>query len=87
MASPISFIEGFFMSESIVQALLTEREGYLQRGRMDRVAEVDKQLAFYGIAVSKPSKVERAAAPVEVATVEVEAERAVAKPAARKRKV
>jgi hypothetical protein len=87
VASPISFIEGFFMSESIVQSLLFEREGYVQRGRMDRVAEVDRQLSFYGIAVSKPTKVERAAAPVEVAAVEVEAERAVVKPAARKRKV
>jgi hypothetical protein len=87
VASPISFIEGFLMSESIVQALLTERDGYIQRGRMDRVAEVDRELAFYGIAVSKPSKIERAAAPVEVAAVEVETERAVVKPAARKRKV
>jgi hypothetical protein len=87
VASPISFIEGFFMSESIVQSLLFEREGYVKRGRMDRVAEVDRQLAFYGIAVSKPTKVERAAAPVEVAAVEVETERAVVKPAARKRKV
>jgi hypothetical protein len=87
VASPISFIEGFFMSESIVQALLTEREGYLQRGRTDRVAAVDKELAFYGIAVSKPTKIEHAAAPVEVAAVEVETERAVVKPAARKRKV
>jgi hypothetical protein len=86
VASPISFIEGFFMSESIVQSLLFERDGYLQRGRMDRVAEVDRELAFYGIAVSKPTKVERAVAPVEVAAVEVEAERAVVKPAARKRK-
>ena len=75
------------MSESIVQSLLFEREGYVKRGRMDRVAEVDRQLAFYGIAVSKPTKVERAAAPVEVAAVEVETERAVVKPAARKRKV
>lgn len=74
------------MSESIVQSLLFERDGYLQRGRMDRVAEVDRELAFYGIAVSKPTKVERAVAPVEVAAVEVEAERAVVKPAARKRK-
>jgi hypothetical protein len=87
VASPISFIEGLFMSELSVQSLLFEREGYVKRGRMDRVAEVDRQLAFYGIAVSKPSKVERAVAPVEVATVEVEAERAVAKPATRKRKV
>lgn len=87
MASPISFIEGFFMNESLVQSLLFEREGYVKRGRMDRVAEVDRQLALYGIAVSKPAKAERAVEPLEVATVEVESERAVVKPAARKRKV
>jgi|694.fasta_scaffold03160_43 hypothetical protein len=75
------------MNESIVQALLTEREGYVQRGRADRVAQVDQQLAVYGIAVSKPAKAERAVEPLEVATVEVESERAVVKPAARKRKV
>ena len=64
---------------SIVQALLEERAGYLARGRMDRVAQVDAQLKHYGIEVEKPKR--------EVAAVEPETEKAVTKQVARKRKV
>lgn len=33
---------------AMVTALLREREGYVTRNLPDRVAEVDKSLAFYG---------------------------------------
>lgn len=36
---------------SDVEALLAERRGYLARGLANRVAQVDAQLAHYGIAV------------------------------------
>lgn len=36
---------------SYVNALLTEREGYVQRGRKDRVAQVDAELARMGVVV------------------------------------
>ena len=67
------------MSE--IEALLTEREGYVRRGRQDRVKSVDEALRQlgYGSAV-------RESQPVEVAVVEPE-ERAVVKKAVRKRKV
>lgn len=39
------------MSDSIVQALLEERAGYLAKGRRDRAAQVDAQLATFGVAV------------------------------------
>lgn len=35
-------------AERMVAALLVERHGYMVRGRDDRVAQVDEQLAFYG---------------------------------------
>ena len=38
-----------------VQSLLAEREGYLRRGLPQRVAEVDAQLAKFGIAVETAS--------------------------------
>lgn len=37
-----------------VEALLLEREGYVARGRMDRVAQVDAELARFGVAVDAP---------------------------------
>lgn len=41
------------MSEpSVVQALLEERHGYVLRGLNGRVADVDKVLATFGIAVA-----------------------------------
>jgi hypothetical protein len=46
-----------------IEALLIEREGYLRRGRKDRVAQVDAVLASMGYGV-------------ESATVEPDAERA-----------
>ena len=58
------------MKTSIVQALLIEREGYLRRGRKDRVAAVDAELKKYGVEVE---------AKREHRTVEVET--AEAKPA------
>jgi hypothetical protein len=65
------------MTDSIVQALLAEREGYVRRGLKDRVAQVDAQLARFGIAVDRR---------VETAAVEVDSEKAVSKQVARKRK-
>jgi hypothetical protein len=38
-----------------VEALLIEREGYLRRGLKDRVAQVDAQLAQFGVAVEVAS--------------------------------
>lgn len=38
-----------------VEALLIEREGYRRRGLHDRVAQVDAQLALFGIAVETAS--------------------------------
>jgi hypothetical protein len=38
-----------------VESLLFEREGYLRRGLQHRVAEVDAQLARFGIAVETAS--------------------------------
>lgn len=54
---------------SIIEALLAERAGYVQRGLIDRVAQVDEQLAHYGHQVDRNDKIETAAdsAPVETA--------------------
>jgi len=38
-----------------VEALVAEREGYLRRGMKDRVAQVDKELSRFGIAVETAS--------------------------------
>lgn len=38
-----------------VEALLIEREGYVRRGLRDRVAQVDAQLAQFGVAVETAS--------------------------------
>ena len=64
-----------------IEALLIEREGYVRRGKQDRVKAVDETLRQlgYGSAV-------RESEPVEVAVVEPE-ERAVVKKVVRKRKV
>lgn len=64
------------MNQSIIDALLVEREGYVLRGRKDRVAQVDAQLALFGISVGD----------VEVADSAVETEKAISKSAPRKRK-
>lgn len=34
--------------DGMVAALLQERRGYVQRGRDDRIAQVDEQLALHG---------------------------------------
>lgn len=68
------------MNQSIVDALLVERAGYVRRGRKDRVAQVDAQLALFGIAVDD------AVPSVEVADSAVVSEKAVSKSAPRKRK-
>lgn len=49
-----------------VRALLAEREGYLKRGRADRVAQVDAELARYGIAADTEPSAD-APSPVEAA--------------------
>jgi hypothetical protein len=46
------------MSDAHVEALLNERAGYVATGRRDRVAQVDAQLAAFGVAVE--SEVEAA---------------------------
>lgn len=40
------------MTDSYVEALLIEREGYVRRGLAARVAQVDDALKAFGIAVS-----------------------------------
>lgn len=64
-----------------IEALLIEREGYVRRGKADRVKAVDEALRQLG----HGSPV-RESEPVEVAAIEP-VEKAVVKKAARKRKV
>ena len=66
------------MNQQIIDALLMERAGYVNRSLADRVKQVDEQLAFYGY------KAQRAVAPVETATAEPTLEYS-AKPSTRKR--
>lgn len=66
------------MNKQIIEALLTEREGYVRRNLPDRVKQVDEALRHAGYTA--------ASAPVETATAEPVAERA-AKPATRKRAI
>jgi hypothetical protein len=53
----------------MIESLLIERDGYLRRGLMNRVAQVDAELARYGIAVEQAAEAavtgaaERAVAP------------------------
>jgi len=68
------------MSSKEVQALLTEREGYVRRGLKNRVKAVDEALKAYGIAV------ESAPTEVESASINHEVEQAVGK-RAKKRSV
>lgn len=57
------------MAEITVQDLLFEREGYVLRGLTDRVAQVDAQLAAFGVGVEDaPSAPEAAVEPPEVET-------------------
>jgi hypothetical protein len=44
-----------------VEALLTEREGYVMRGLLGRVAQVDAQLREWGVIVDDAPIVEMAA--------------------------
>jgi len=48
------------MSDSRVEALLNERAGYVATGRKDRVAQVDAELAAFGVAVDSDPEVEAA---------------------------
>ena len=66
------------MNQPIIEALLVERAGYVNRKLADRVKQIDDQLAHYGYTAK------RASAPVETATAEPVVEMA-AKPATRKR--
>lgn len=43
-------------SEKMVEALLLEREGYVERGLTDRVQQVDKQIVAHGGEVPEGSK-------------------------------
>jgi len=57
---------------STVAALIEERRGYVVRGLTNRVAQVDAELARFGIAVAdKPAAVERAVVTPEVETAVV----------------
>lgn len=58
-----------------IQALLTEREGYLRRGLKDRARQVEDVLASLGYVEKKK----------ETATVEPDAERAVSTRASKRR--
>jgi len=64
---------------SYIESLLIEREGYVRRGLKERVKQVDEVLASLGHKTKDVSTVK------EVATVEVETERA-ASPRVSKRK-
>lgn len=64
------------MNNQLIEALLTEREGYVRRNLPDRVKQVDEALRVAGYTKS--------AAPIETATADPVTERA-AKPATRKR--
>jgi hypothetical protein len=44
-----------------IEALLIEREGYVRRGLAHRVAQVDAELARYGVKVDAEPPVERRA--------------------------
>ena len=68
-------IEGI-MNKHIIESLLVERAGYMQRGLKDRVADVDAALRDAGY--------KKEAAKVETATAEPEIETA-SKPAPKKR--
>jgi hypothetical protein len=61
----------------LIASLLNERLGYAQRGRQDRVKQIDEVLKRY--AVTAPVE-------VEAAVLEVESERAVAPKAKRKKR-
>lgn len=67
------------MNKQIIEALLTEREGYVRRNLPDRVKQVDEALRHAGYTADKP-------ATVETATADPVAERA-AKPVTRKRAI
>lgn len=62
------------MNSQLIEALLTERAGYVARGLTDRVKQVDAALVAAGYKTSK----------IETAAVEPEVETA-AKPAIKKR--
>lgn len=51
--------------DPMVAALLREREGYVQRGMNDRVAQVDEQLKLRG---HKPPADEKASVPASPST-------------------
>lgn len=63
------------MEKKLIDALLVEREGYVRRGKMDRVAQIDALL----------KKVDAVADEVDTATVDAADERAIM-PRPRKRK-
>jgi len=56
---------------STVAALIEERRGYVVRGLTNRVAQVDAELARFGIAVADKPAAERAVVTPEVETAVV----------------
>ena len=53
------------MSDAHVEALLNERAGYVATGRPDRVAQVDAQLAAFGVAVESEVEAAVASGPIQ----------------------
>jgi len=64
------------MEKKLIDALLAEREGYIRRGKMDRVAQIDALLKKVDVAADDQ---------VDIATVQPADERAIM-PRPRKRK-
>lgn len=60
-------------TQSLIQSLRLERSGYVQRGRMDRVADVDAVLLQLG-------------AEIETASIEPQVETAARKKPAKRKK-
>ena len=67
-------------NKSLIDALLTERAGYVQRGLKDRVAQIDTCLRDLGYDNKQTST------PVETATAEPQVETATLPKAAKRKK-
>lgn len=66
--------------KSLIDALLTERAGYVQRGLKDRVAQIDTCLRDLGY------ETKQASTPIETATAEPQVETAALPKAAKRKK-
>ena len=66
--------------KSLIDALLTERAGYVKRGLKDRVVQIDTYLRDLG------HETKQASTPVETATAEPQVETAALPKAAKRKK-